>query len=90
MPNNRPFVDTIADIFEGDVIRGILALILVIATVIMAFKGNLPETFMVLTVAVVTFYFGTKNGVHQERVAQMLHCTLGYTSPAEYIEEEQM
>lgn len=72
----KPLVDELGDLFEGDVIRGILALMLVIATVVMAFKNLLNESFLVLTTAVITFYFGTKNGIHQERVSQMLNCPL--------------
>ena len=80
----KPFIDELSDLFDSDVIRGILALIMVISTVVMANKGNLTDTFMVLTVAVVTFYFGQKNGIHQERVQALT----GYPAQCPFVNPE--
>lgn len=90
MTHNKPFVDTIADLVAKDVIRAFLAVALVLSTIALAACNALSDSMLVLTTAVVTFYFGTKNGISEERVNQMLNCPLGYTVPAQdtHYEEE--
>lgn len=80
MPEQKKLVDDISDLFDSDVIRGILAMLLVISTIVMAMQGKLAAEFMILTTAVITFYFGQKNGIHQEQVTQLKNCPLVATT----------